>query len=446
MKRYFNLLILMFAVAGALHAEVKPRVGVLTFNAEGLSEQDARALTEMFKSSLFHIGKYRMIDRSEMEAVFDEFEYSQSGCASDSCVLKVGRMLTAQYMVFGNVFKMSLNNSFSLTIHLKNIETAELAGSSSRQFSQSDNIQKVLEEMANELSGKVKPQAAEATSDDKRTNAGDRMVLNADGVEFAVRWCPPGSFTMGSSKYEAGRHDDEGPLHKVNIRKGFWMMETEVTQELYEAVMGSRPSFFSNAGKQAPVESVSWHETKEFAYQLSLSTGYGFEIPTEARWEYACRAGTAPALYNGEFISFGLNDAPVVDEVAWYGGNCGVDYAGAVDSSSWADKQYEHNRAGTLPVKQKKPNPWGLYDMLGNVYEWCADWYAPYAAYDMTDPTGPPLGQYKVRRGGSWDSAAAYVRSAERNSSEPHHKMNYLGIRLLTHGGPAFARALGGKK
>jgi len=215
---------------------------------------------------------------------------------------------------------------------------------------------------------------------------------------------PAGTFLMGSPTDEADRGDDEGPQTRVTLTEDFFLDATDVTQGQYEAVMGTNPSDFKTAGKNAPVENVSWDNAVAFCQKLNqreratgrLPSGYTFTLPTEAQWEYACRAGTTGA-YAGD---------PA--EMAWYGDNSG---------------------GTTHPVGTKRPNAWGLYDMTGNVYQWCLDWYGKYPGGNVTDWAGPATGRARVLRGGSWYYTEAYCRSAYRDF-DPGFIGNILGFRV----------------
>lgn len=209
-----------------------------------------------------------------------------------------------------------------------------------------------------------------------------------DGLTYI--WIPPGTFTMGCSQGDAECFDSERPLHDVTISRGFWICQTPVTQEAYERVMGKNPSRFKGATR--PVESVSWHDAQAYCEKT------GLRLPTEAEWEYAARAGTTGSRYGN------------LDEVAWYGNNSG---------------------SQTHPVKEKAPNAWGLYDALGNVWEWVSDWYDEgyYKDSPPSDPQGAASGQYRGLRGGSWDDITQYVRVSDRSGVGPTYQDYSIGFR-----------------
>jgi len=239
-----------------------------------------------------------------------------------------------------------------------------------------------------------------------------------------LRWIFPGQFRMGSPEAEAGRFEDEGPQREMRIERGFWIFATPCTQEFWEAVMGENPSHFRSPTR--PVEQVSWDDCRKFVERLNgRLEGLVLSLPSEAQWEYACRAGTETATYAGDLEILGENNAPALDGIAWYGGNCGVEFElpDGWDMSEWRDKQHNFERGGTRPVGLKRPNAWGLYDMQGNVWEWCADEYREHVSGEVEASAG------RVLRGGSWLSRARYVRAACRFGNEPGNLYGHIGFR-----------------
>ncbi|MEI7686490.1 MAG: formylglycine-generating enzyme family protein, partial [Planctomycetota bacterium] len=268
------------------------------------------------------------------------------------------------------------------------------------------------------------------------------------GVKLELVWIPPGEFMMGSPTNEPGRSMTER-LHRVKLTKGFWMGKYEATQEQWQRVMGNNPSWFQKAGPRAPVETVRRDQVQKFIRKLSeLAAGKDggkFRLPTEAEWEWACRAGATTALYNGKMTIKTGNNSPELSSIAWYAGNSGVDYEGGVLSTLWEDKEQEHHSAGTHPVGRKQPNAWGLYDMLGNVAEWCEDWNYAYPSKAVTDPTGPKknmgdanMGEH-VLRGGCWQNGVRICRSAARNWTVWEHgwRSATVGFRIVLEDSPA---------
>jgi formylglycine-generating enzyme required for sulfatase activity len=263
------------------------------------------------------------------------------------------------------------------------------------------------------------------------------MSFAVGAVVQRMRWVPPGRFVMGSPEGEAGRYDNE-QQHVVVLRRGFWLADTPCTQGLWQAVMGSNPSRFVSPDR--PVEHVSWDDCQAFLKELNDRVrGLGARLPAEAEWEHACRGGTTTATWAADLDIRGAHNAPVLDAIAWYSGNSGVGFEldNGVNSGGWRGKQYPHTRAGTQPVGRKLPNPLGLYDMLGNVFEWCEDWYGPYDVVSVVDPSGPSTGSARMMRGGSWYSYVKSVRAAYRNAVAPGHCDAFLGFRLARGQAPS---------
>lgn len=226
-----------------------------------------------------------------------------------------------------------------------------------------------------------------------------------------LRWMPPGRFLMGSPSKGRGRWSGEGPRHEVRLTQGFWLFDTPCTQALWQAVMGANSSELQ--GAQHPVENVSWEDCQRFMAAFNQHVPeLPLELPTEAQWEYACRAGTKTPRYAAE-----------LDAIAWYAGN---------------------SHGITHEVAQKRPNAWGLYDMLGNVWEWCQDGLRTYTRQGVVDPVGPTdAGADRALRGGSWCYPALLARAAIRGASLPGNRDALIGFRGASSGRMAQAQVAG---
>ena len=247
-----------------------------------------------------------------------------------------------------------------------------------------------------------------------------------NGVTMKLVRIPAGTFTMGSPGTELGRGSEEGPQHAVTISKPFYLGIYTVTQEQYEQVMGTNPSSLKGAGN--PVDAVSWDNAVEFCTGLSQKTGKKVRLPTEAQWEYACRAGTTTAYNTGATLSPGQAHSDFPASTATPGTRKKL--TDWVRSFFSAPKQPHR---GLRPVGSFKPNGFGLYDMHGNVWQLCADWYGGdyYAHSPATDPAGPESGELRVMRGGSWNYSSQYCRSASRDSNVPGFRYSYTGFRVV---------------
>jgi formylglycine-generating enzyme required for sulfatase activity len=280
-----------------------------------------------------------------------------------------------------------------------------------------------------------------------------------DDKSIAMNWINPGTFVMGSPNNEKGRKPDESPPTTVTLTKGYWLAETEVTIGEWEAVTGetlrdkvnkllndetlydfdgkkmkerdfmhfdkdSIDKIIANEDDNVPMYFVSWNEAMAFCRKLTaieraagrLPAGYEYTLPTEAQWEYACRAGTTGATYEEATAS----DSGM-DKIAWYGKNSYEGYSG---------RGFGNPKAGPRQVRAKMPNKWGMWDISGNIWEWCRDWYGPYPGGNVTDPPGPATGTYKVNRGGSFGSGLYDERSANRAKNPPNEDSAYRGFRL----------------
>lgn len=244
----------------------------------------------------------------------------------------------------------------------------------------------------------VKNETSKGTDSEQRVTVVEtdsNLTITVDDVTFKMIRVEGGTFKMGS----VDGADNEKPVHEVTL-SSFSIGETEVTQELWEVVMGDNPSFFR--GSKRPVEEVSWNDCQTFIDRLNELTGKTFRLPTEAEWEFAARGGNQSkgCIYSG---------SNTIESVAWFG---------------------DTKDSGTHDVSMNLPNELGIFDMSGNVYEWCQDWYETYGSRSQTNPTGPSSGSDRVERGGCWDNIATCCRVASRYSHSPTLAYRNLGFRL----------------
>lgn len=244
-----------------------------------------------------------------------------------------------------------------------------------------------------------KPREIQEASSVKQVFVNNHIPFSIDDVSFKMVLVEGGSFAMGATAEQEGTSNNESPIHNVTL-DSYYIGEAPVTQDLWETVMGNNPS--NAKGEKLPVESVSWYDCQQFIMRLNKKTGKEFRLPTEAEWEYAARGGNKSrhTQYSGS------NN---IDEVAWYD---------------------ENSERQTQPVKTKNHNELGLYDMSGNVWEWCQDWYGKYYSSSQHNPKGPKNGSSKVFRGGSWGNLAKRCRISFRYNYAPDFTHFGLGLRL----------------
>ena len=226
-------------------------------------------------------------------------------------------------------------------------------------------------------------------------------TLTVNGIKYNMVWVEGGTFRMGATpEQDSDAYSDEKPVHSVTL-SSYYIGKTEVTQALWKAVMGTNPSCFK--GNNLPVECVSWNDCQKFIRKLNALTGQHFRLPTEAEWEFACRGGNNSRGYK-------YSGSNYIDNVAWYWDNSGKK---------------------THPVATKLPNELGIYDMSGNVWEWCSDWYDKYSSGAQTNPKGPYDGSYRMVRGGSWYFGEVNCSSFLRSFNGPGGRYYYYGLRLV---------------
>ena len=255
--------------------------------------------------------------------------------------------------------------------------------------------------VANEAQAWLRKQKNKQSNSSSSGYNSEIETFTVHGVAFKMVRVVGGTFQIGATSEQGSDADsDEKPVHSVTL-PDYYIGQTEVTQELWEAVMGSNPSYFTGDNRR-PVEKVSWDDCQEFIEKLNRLTGKNFRLPTEAEWEYAARGGNKSRGYK-----YSGSDNP--DIVAWYS---------------------DISRGKTHPVAQKQANELGLYDMSGNVWEWCKDWYGGYSSNSQNNPIGASTGSYRVVRGGSWFNIARHVRVSNRGNCTPGHRDDDGGLRL----------------
>ena len=279
-----------------------------------------------------------------------------------------------------------------------------------QQSSQQDNTQTVVSDVQ-------QPQPTLPSQPKVQSDLNSNILpITVNGITFNMIKVDGGTFTMGATSEQQNSVDDEKPTHQVTL-SSYYIGETEVTQALWKTVMWDNPSKFR--GDYLPVESVSWDDCQTFIGKLNSLSGKRFRLPTEAEWEFAARGGNKSnyTQYSG---------SSNIDDVAWYWRNSGIKYL----TGDWKWNKIEKNKCKTRPVKTKKANELGIYDMSGNVDEWCQDWKGSYSSNVQSNPIGPDSGSERVFRGGSYETTAEFCRSSIRSDLSPGSRISTLGFRL----------------
>jgi formylglycine-generating enzyme required for sulfatase activity len=420
--------VLVFAFLAALAAGVYAQqvvVAIGPFEAKaGISAEDANIIAEVYRIRLSATRAVRVVTREDLDNVVREQRFQTSDWSDDSKTAALGNALNAHWIVRGTL--QPVVNRIIVTISILDIKTLEVKGGADVRVSSIDDAYDQMDDLVAQTVSAMTGQTPDRERDGGR--GGGTPVRPDPGTvpEGFVR-VEGGTFQMGSSNGE----NDERPVHTVTVRS-FSMGRHEVTQKEWTEVMGTtvrqqRDQAGGNSlygeGDNYPMYYVSWYEAVEYCNKRSIREGLtqayrgsgtsiicdftasGYRLPTEAEWEYAARGG------NKDYLTYEYAGGNSAGAVGWYDGNSG---------------------GSTHPAGQKQPNSLGLYDMSGNVWEWCWDWYSnSYSSGSQTDPGGPVSGASRVLRGGSWGNSAADLRSSYRNFNTPGGRGSGLGFRLV---------------
>ncbi|MDR1868349.1 MAG: SUMF1/EgtB/PvdO family nonheme iron enzyme [Treponema sp.] len=390
------------------------KVALLNFSSP--TEQFSEYVIDELSIQLANGKKVVVVDRRELDLIRQEERFQMSGEVSDESMQSIGKKLGAQVVVSGSL--NSMGGAYRFRMRVLNVETAVVETGSTADLSVGET--KIAFMLSGAKPAPIPKPAVAPRPAPAQTATPSPALVRVEG----------GTFQMGSND----GLDDESPVHTVTIT-GFYMGKYEVTQKEWTAIMGNNPSEFK--GDNLPVENISWYDAIEYCNRLSekekLTPAYtinksekdwrnnnewddikwtvlwnrnanGFRLPTEAEWEYAARGGNGSP---GNYTYAGSNN---VGDVAWYGDN---------------------SAGSTQEVGAKKPNGLGVYDMSGNVWEWCWDWYGDYTSGAQTDPIGASSGSFRVHRGGSWSIPARFARSALRRNGSPDARNFVLGFRIV---------------
>ena len=380
-----------------------------------IDEGTAIAVRELISSVFVNMGKYTIVERSLLEKVMSEQAFSNSGAVDDSQASEIGRLAGANKIVLSVVTQAE--NSNVLSIKLVDVNTATVEQQKTRVIA-ANRILEFVEPLTLDMLGEtaVYPSATSQPPGQINTAQQPSAVRNGGNVgshpsEPEMVFVQGGTFAMGSPKSERGRSKDE-TQHSVTLND-FYIGKYEVTQALWREVMGTTVSQqrdshsfrilpITGEGDNYPMYYVSWDEAQEFIRRLNAATGKTYRLPTEAEWEFAARGGTKSQGYTYS----GSNE---LGNVAWY---------------------MDNSENSTHPVGTKSSNELGIYDMCGNVMEWCSDWFGSYNSYTQTNPQGPSAGKYRVYRGGSWAEPTRIMRIPYRLGSQPSYGIPTVGFRL----------------
>lgn len=412
------LIITFIAITVALNAQTKKVAVMETKNIQGVSDFQRNIVRGGMETAVANASGYEGYDRAAFDVIMQEQSFQRSGAVDDKQIREMGIMAGVQYVL---VTEASTEDGyFYILAKLLDVETGRFM-KSEEQLCEANpkDIKDACSELGVQLFGGSRSNSGGGgtyTNTNINTNTSPRhqdFTETAYGLNMRMIYVEGGTFTMGCTSEQGGDcNSDESPSRYVTVNS-FYMGMLEVTQSQWEKVMGTsiyqqknkaNPDLpMCGTGADYPIYYVSWEEAKEFCRRLSQQTGKTYRLPTEAEWEYAARGGkkNEGTKYSG---------SNYLGSVAWY-----------VDNSN----------DSTHPCGTKQADALGLYDTSGNVWEWCEDWYGNYVSYDTNNPKGATTGQYRVLRGGSWDSGASYFRVTFRGYSGPGGRSGNVGFRVV---------------
>lgn len=416
MKRFFTFFALLALPLFVLAQQDDKRVAILeTVDKYDKVDYGVRFQLRAFvTAAVNHTPGYEGYDRVDMAMINKEHDFQRTGMVSDDDIKKIGEMTGASSIVVAEAAAYGTDRII-IAAKIINIETGRIENSTRPKVSSMDDdgMDRACKDVVTELLGKPS-----ATSGSSRgggsAQQGQNYTETAFGINMRMVYVEGGTFTMGCTGDQSNECENNESPNRVTTVGSFYIGMLEVTQSQWEKVMGTsiyqqrdkaNTSSIYGAGADYPMYYVSWEEAKEFCARLSRQTGKTYSLPTEAEWEYAARGGkkNEGAKYSGGWS---------IDDVAWYYGNS--------DNST--------HMCGT-----KRPNVLGIYDMSGNVLEWCEDWYGTYLNYDSDNPKGASSGSDRVLRGGSWSHSARYCRVATRYIGSPGYRNSIIGFRVVVH-------------
>lgn len=360
---------------------------------------------------------YEAYDRINLSEIFGEHDFQRSGNVSDEQIKRMGEMYGVDYILISEVAYMDMEKqNLILASRIIDVETTKIAQTASVETKTDANqISEACRTLARRLliggssSHSAQSGYSGSASDSSYKNETGNYTENARNLNMNMIYVEGGTFTMGATAEQDGAADNEYLIHTVHL-DGFYMSQCEITQAQWKAVMGTSVynldpfSGISGLGDTYPMYNVSWKDAMAFCRELSRLTGKTYLLPTEAQWEYAARGGNKSRgnKYSGSYA---------VDAVAWYS---------------------ENSNNSAHPVGELRPNELGLYDMSGNVVEWCSDWYSSsYSSAEQTNPTGPSSGEYRLLRGGSWLGPSGFCRVSFRSYHSPSDRSTQFGFRVV---------------